>query len=85
MNKKAERYLNFIIDSLLKGTEYNEEGDVINVPFPHMKNSKNVIWLQSKVSSYIKDTYGANEEEIGYVLTSYHRANKEMIDKCEEI
>jgi hypothetical protein len=81
MNKKAERYLNFIIDSLLKGTEYDEEGDVINVPFPHMKNSRKVYWLQSKVSRYIKEKYGANEEEIGFILASYHRANKKMKDK----
>ncbi len=76
MNKKSERYLNFIIDSLIKGTEYNEEGDIINVPFPHIKMSKKVYWINSKIVQYIKDVYGANEEEVGYVLTSYHRANK---------
>ena len=74
---KQEKYIRFVIDSMIKNTTY-ENGEVKNVPFPHIKRSNNgVMWMDSQLRKWIKEKYGARDTEIDTIVTNYHRINRD--------
>lgn len=90
VDSKKERYLNKVVEFLLRDTVidlYNKDIKFPSHKFLSSFNSNSVYYMLTftyppdNFSKYIKDTYGLTEEEIDYVWNIYIPIIKEKINR----
>ena len=83
MNKK-EKYINYVVDDLVKNTEIDYEQGKIKFPF-HSLSSFFIQYLyllpSSFFSNYIKEKYGAHSEEIEFIWDQYKERIESLYKK----
>ncbi len=84
MNKQ-EKYINYIVDDLVKKTEIDYDKEKIISPFlpfyiySPLFISPTPIFFSS-ISKYVKDSYGARDEEIETIWERYKQIIKSLIN-----
>jgi len=88
MNKKQEKYINYIVKDLARSTGIDYEEEVIKYPFmihtfyfdsPHPKNFVHRgFFLQ--LSKYIKNLYGTRDEEVSIIWDQYKERIQSLIN-----
>ena len=83
MNKK-ERYINYIIDDLVKKTEIDYETMRLTLPFLSSPTSFpfffNLLSPHPAFSEYVKERYGAHSEEINIIWNLYKERIQSLIN-----
>lgn len=85
MEDKHNRYLDRVIDFLVRDTTIDYDREEIKYPFPSFRGSL-PIFSPTHVSSplptfstYVRDIYGLTEEELDYVWEKYRNIINEKI------
>tara|TARA_R110000868_G_scaffold243309_1_gene499231 strand:- start:61 stop:324 length:264 start_codon:yes stop_codon:yes gene_type:complete len=87
MNKK-ERYINYIVDDLVKKTEIDYDRDLIKLPFltpPFLSYPSTYLYPYhfpfSSFSNHVRKVYGAHSEEINIIWNLYKDRLHSLIKK----
>jgi len=83
MNKK-EKYINYVVEDLVKNTEIDHDQETIKFPFhSHSSLFFNYLYLlpSSFFSNYIKEKYGAHSEEIEIIWDQYKERIESLYKK----
>ncbi len=85
MNKQ-EKYINYIVEDLVKKTEIDYDREEIISPFlPFFSPIASLLSLFlpysfSSISKYVKDRYGTTDEEIQIIWGQYKQRIKSLIN-----
>ena len=85
MNKK-ERYINYIVDDLVSKTEIDYDQEIIKYPYQHSPHFSTYLLTPSHtphpslLSKYIKEIYGARDEEIEIIWKLYKERIKDKLN-----
>ncbi len=84
MGDKVDKYLDKVVEFLVKGTTIDYDREEITYPFfsPYSSplHSSFFFFLPPSFSNYVTNTYGLTENEIDYVWDEY---KKNILDKIE--
>ena len=85
METKLEKYINYVVDDLVKRTDVDINTKKIIPPFwtlPTIHSSLGVpITMYPSVSDYIKNHYGSRDEEIQIIWDKYKQSIYTLIKK----
>jgi len=82
MNKQ-ERYINYVVEDLVKKTEIDYEEETIFLPFPLPFHSFTILFLSYPpfiFSKYIKNLYGTKDEEAQTIWDQYKERIQSLIN-----
>ena len=79
-----EKYINYVVDDLVKDTEMDYYKQSIKFPFPSFFSSLHYnlfisIPLLSTFSKYVEEKYGTRDEEIQIIWEQYRERLKSLI------
>ena len=87
---KQDKYINYIVDNLVKNTEIDYEEERINYPFflhsspvyfPFLHlSSSTFFYLYFSFTEYVKETYGTKDEEIQTIWDQYKERIQTLIN-----
>ena len=83
---KKEKYINFIVDDLIKKTEIDYEQGKIKLTYhSHLLSTPSTLLYLSYTpslffSNHVRKVYGAHSEEIEFIWDLYKQRIKELID-----
>jgi hypothetical protein len=85
---KKEKYINYVVDDLVKNTEIDHDQETIKFPFLHSPSSYFSLppfypYLFTFSIKYVKTRYGARYEEIKIIFILYKERIQSLIKKYE--
>ena len=79
-----QKYINYVVDNLVKNTEIVYDEERINYPFHRHSSSPFLFSLSyfsfSSFTEYVKETYGTKDEEVSIIWVHYKNRIQTLIN-----